>query len=613
MDKKKTYLIICSFEKEHGNGHLVRSCLLAQTLRLRLHDAFIFIPSLGTTKGRSLQDAIEIFSKCCNVPNNKSNKLEDILILDKEKTKSLNPSLIIFDNFQTDSTLFYFYKSLGITILGIDEGGAHRNDFDFLLDLLPVYSQVLPNSTHPEFLTMPKNRLANRFPFAEQDIKRKLKILICFGGEDSQGLGEACSTALSNEGLADITCPENIIENLREHLCEWDLLITHFGITAFEALYAGLSVVLVSPTLLHEKTALNAGFISAGLAEKGIAALPSLLFNKNKTHLDNNFIKKVSLQCRKISKKYNLDADVKTTLSEYIEEASAVVTEHCPVCGTSCTEGNTTPKVIERFEGRSYLLCPVCGMYFLNTTIAASIQYDSEEYFFSEYKKQYGKTYLEDFENLLRMAKRRFVYIKQLTDTTYNTKQKLLDIGCAYGAFLYASEAESFVPKGIDLSGSAVNYVCNKLNLKAEKYDFEKDNILLTDTYKVVTMWYVIEHFENLKFVLRKIWSVLQEGGVLAFSTPNAAGITARKGRKKFLENSPIDHKTILDPSKIKKLLQCFGFDVRKIVITGHHPERFPVIGKYLKNSNSQAYKIILRLSKILRLGDTFEVYALKV
>jgi hypothetical protein len=59
-----------------------------------------------------------------------------------------------------------------------------------------------------------------------------------------------------------------------------------------------------------------------------------------------------------------------------------------------------------------------------------------------------------------------------------------------------------------------------------------------------------------------------------------------------------------------KKALALAGFKVKKILVTGHHPQRFPVLGKFAKNKKSPVYWILLAISKIFGLGDSFEVYA---
>jgi hypothetical protein len=58
------------------------------------------------------------------------------------------------------------------------------------------------------------------------------------------------------------------------------------------------------------------------------------------------------------------------------------------------------------------------------------------------------------------------------------------------------------------------------------------------------------------------------------------------------------------------KALALSGFKVKKTVISGHHPERFPLLGKFAKSKKSPLYFPLLAISKFFGLGDTFEVYA---
>jgi hypothetical protein len=79
---------------------------------------------------------------------------------------------------------------------------------------------------------------------------------------------------------------------------------------------------------------------------------------------------------------------------------------------------------------------------------------------------------------------------------------------------------------------------------------------------------------------------------------------------KRFLERSPADHITIWSPAACKKALALSGFAMKKTVISGHHPERFPLFGKFAKTKKSPLYWALLAISKLAKLGDTFEAYA---
>jgi SAM-dependent methyltransferase len=250
------------------------------------------------------------------------------------------------------------------------------------------------------------------------------------------------------------------------------------------------------------------------------------------------------------------------------------------------------------------------------------IEYETD-YFFGFYKKQYGKTYLEDFPNLIRAGKERLRRIGAMLGPARGPEERrLLDIGCAYGPFLAAAREGGFLPVGIDPAPDAIRYVREELRIPAFQGffplspeelppDAEGRELLMNRSFSVVSLWYVIEHFENPRLVLEEISRLLKPGGVLAFSTPSFSGVSGRKSPRRFLEKSPPDHWTIWTPRRCSKLLAACGFRLKRIVVTGHHPERFPLAGRFLGNTRGPVYRFLYLLSRIFRLGDTFEVYGI--
>jgi 2-polyprenyl-3-methyl-5-hydroxy-6-metoxy-1,4-benzoquinol methylase len=483
-----------------------------------------------------------------------------------------------------------------------------------------------------------------------------LKVLVSFGQEDPASLGPAVAEVLAtkNTGTMDITllqgsknftteytekekkdiktpcspCPPwlNIllghsIPSLSEHLHEYDLIITHYGLTAFESLYAGVPIILVSPGAYHEKLARAAGFFSAGVGKGRATQLARLLLDKG--NIDHTFIDKLKIRCAALTARYGLDHPPRQSLGELINGFTPDVSRKCPVCGAALPG-----PVLARFTERSFRRCKQCGIISMNRLNPPPISYE-REYFFESYQKQYGLTYLEDFPNLTALGKRRLTIIKPLLpDNTANAP--LLDIGCAYGPFLAAAKEEGFSPHGIDPSEDAVRYVTEILKIPAmqgffpfprrtekcpENKNFtteytEKEEKDILKLLSVITLWYVIEHFRDCVPVLAEIRKLLKPGGVLAFATPSFLGVSGRFSLRRFLEHSPADHWTIWSPSTCKKVLKNAGFQVKKIVNSGHHPERFPLLGKCAKNRKSPLYWLLLVVSKIFSLGDTFEVYA---
>jgi len=611
-------LVVPACEHGRGGGHLVRSMTLVRELRALGREAWLYLSSSNT-------DAVL-----------ETAQFDRAWLLAENGLPEKSWQCIILDRFQTPAEELTHWQKIA-PVIGLDEGGKHRGCFDFLIDILPNCEKITPNIARPSLLPLPKNK-----PCAPARVETEpLKVLISFGLEDSAGLGPALAKTLVNHQNIEITLlkgklskkesyssfliPHSSLKeslpNLNEHLTDYDLIITHFGLTSFEALYAGVPVLLASPTAYHEKLAKKAGFWTLGIGKRNVEKKLSALLKKENFY--SSFLSDLKKHCAKLAIKFGLDREPQQSLAELVNTISPDVSRNCPVCGAALNGS-----VLARFPERSYLRCKCCGAISMNRINPTPIEY-GKEYFFEQYQKQYGKTYIEDFPNLIAMAKQRLAEIKKLgmRNEELGIKNKpqspvpspqspsLLDIGCAYGAFLAAAQEEGFSPQGIDPAEDAVRYVTQTLGIPATQGYFpcpHSSFLIPHSSFQIVTLWYVIEHFRDCVPALEEIRKQLKPGGVLAFATPSFTGVSGRGSLKRFLENSPQDHWTVWSPAVCRNALGKAGFKVKKIVSSGHHPERFPFFGKFAYNRNSLLYRLLMAVSKIFALGDTIEVYAVK-
>ena len=271
----------------------------------------------------------------------------------------------------------------------------------------------------------------------------------------------------------------------------------------------------------------------------------------------------------------------------------------CPNCS------NINENVLFRTEKWNMYKCKKCNIiYIKNFYFNENKEYD-ENYFLSEYKNKYGRTYEEDKENIINFAKERIYYIKK-----YIEKGKLLDFGSGLGFFADHAEQNGFDTLSIDKSKYAVDYISNTLNLKAFQSDY--DYLEKTDElFDVITSFFVIEHIKDFKKLLFLFKCHLKDNGVIALSTPNLNGISIKYNFFDYVKNHPEDHYEVFSPKILKAILKEFGFNKFKIVIKGIHPEKFIKSKKI--HENKIVKQLIYFIAKLFQLGDTFEIYARKI
>ena len=585
-----TILFVPSVKKGQGTGHLRRALSCAKEI-----GGFVYIPENAT-----LDETRDIVSEYL------ANGLLEYQIVHTFPEEN-EYSVIVADLFSMEKAEVQKFKKV-CPVIALDEGSTFAEELDYLIDIIPSLNlSRKPNVVETSFIEKPANKKNER----PQKIKRAL---ITLGGEDPANLTIPACRAFVNEvesltaivsdsdsstvdSISLLSENQNLrfvtpVHNLKEQLYEYDLVITHYGLTAFEALYAGCAVILLVTSKLHQDLAKKYGFVCLSLKDLTPLKAKKVLENKDSLY-----------------PKLFFETENKS-LSSFIKNLSHSKRYKCPICQTNEDEAD---KIVWRTEKRTFRKCKNCGITYIsfNTDLEKSYQ---EEYFNEQYKNQYGKTYLEDFENIKKSCTRRILEISFLSNK--NNRRTILDIGCAYGPFLKAASEKDWQVYGLDVSREAVKYVQNTLlfpTVCTKFPDFDSVKEFGLNKFDAITMWFVIEHFIDLKSVLTSVSSLLKEGGIFAFSTPCGTGVSATKNPKLFYEQSPSDHFTIWSEDNAKKILDSFGFKVVKVISTGHHPERFPALKDADEKTEKIKFKFYEKLSKIKKYGDTFEIYCKKV
>ena len=346
-------LVLALFARGRGAGHLIRGASLVRDLHAAGREAFLCIEG-----DRSVEEALHAAGEGLRGS-----------IIERAEIASRCWDFIVTDLFAVPEAEFERLRPLA-PIIGIDEGGAARPLFDFLFDLLPQSrSKCPPNMLSPAFNKLPVMRKKEPFAIyggaarrgsaarggcAAREVGGKLKVLIVFGMENSKDLTAPAKAAL--EGLdLELTAIEgfkDIIPNLRDRLFEFDLLITHFGLCAFESIYAGTPVALISPSAYHAELSKAAGFFHLGIGKRGVRRLRKAL----------PLLNKIAGTARAVAARYGLEKPQDESLGAFLSRLTISAPRLCPLCKAQ-TRGRLDGKshgvahighIIERFNDKTY-------------------------------------------------------------------------------------------------------------------------------------------------------------------------------------------------------------------------------------------------------------------
>ena len=507
-------------------------------------------------------------------------------------------NLIIVDRFSAERETIQDFLRHGCTV-GIDLGGGGRAYCDYLIDTLVRLDDAAVNVADSTLLDLPE---------ATQDVSRqKGTILVTFGGEDPAHLTESVAQLLSTAGFAagvtvvaptmrtlgrmpaglEVLPPQPTLEPL---LRRADRVITAFGMTAYEATASGAAVVTVAPTRYHDRLARKAGFRRAGVGRPNRGRL---LAGLGASCTDEQRLPNAP---RRSSARSG-----PRLLARLPAERSLPARRGCPA------HPESFGPAVWRDPEKSYFRCPRCGIVYLERFAPDEESYGAS-YFMEEYRAQYGRTYLEDFDHIAAMGTARLARARRVAPGELAT---VLDVGCAYGPFLCAAAREGLDACGVDVAQEAIAHV-RTLGIEAvcgSILDPDTVASLEREVFDLVTLWYVVEHFDRLDELLPRLSRLVRPGGVLAMSTPYGRGVSARRSPDQFYRSSPRDHFTIWDRPSARRILREYGFRVRRSVVTGHHPERYPLVRH---RGTGLTERVALGHSRLFGWGDTFEIYAVR-
>ncbi len=226
----------------------------------------------------------------------------------------------------------------------------------------------------------------------------------------------------------------------------------------------------------------------------------------------------------------------------------------CDLCGATRRSGQ---RLFTKY-GLPVVKCRQCGLMYVSPRLRQDILWQrySEDFFQNEYLPQHG-----DYDER-RNYDLHAPYLRELR-RYIPAGGRMFEFGAAIGLFLAAARLDGWEVVGNELSPFAAEYARTHFGIEVLPGNAEEIN-LPPGSFDAVVMWEMIEHVQSPQAVLRKAAELLQPGGVLALSTPNAGGVTYRLLKARWWIIAPKEHLFYFAPRTLMRSFRAHGFEVKK-------------------------------------------------
>lgn len=285
---------------------------------------------------------------------------------------------------------------------------------------------------------------------------------------------------------------------------------------------------------------------------------------------------------------------------------------NCFLCGSSTVRRKFLVK-----HTFSYYRCMACGAYALER-----IPDDLSVY--------YGKGYFTgdialdgyvDYEAEKRQSIHTFEKYLDIIAKVAPDAKTLFEVGCATGFFLNLARARGFDVEGSDVSEYGVEEA-KKKGLCVYKRTLQ-EQAKTGNNYDVVVLLDTLEHLIDPIGDIRAIHTLLNPGGFVAFTSPDAGSMWARVWGKRWHAFVPPQHIHLFSLNNITTVLNKQGFD---LISAEHYGKSFSLsyIFRLLKTWTGLTFlghlshfcnenPLLKKITIPLNVGDTMFVIAKKV
>ncbi len=239
-------------------------------------------------------------------------------------------------------------------------------------------------------------------------------------------------------------------------------------------------------------------------------------------------------------------------------KTQAPLVDPAPQFCAGCDHTETRPLLCAR--GGAYVQCSHCGLI-RTTPLPLEQDLEARAEYWSEHHHLKGDKLQRQFNPVLQ----ELAYGKVLRAIApYRQSGRLLEIGCAAGAFLDAARHAGWQTSGIELSKAAARYAREERDLDVHAGTVHTVDAFGAGEFDAVVMLDVIEHVFQPAKLLTALQALLRPGGALVVMTPNAKGLGARWLRQDWEAYIPDDHLWLFDRGTLESACTKAGYGLGK-------------------------------------------------
>lgn len=227
----------------------------------------------------------------------------------------------------------------------------------------------------------------------------------------------------------------------------------------------------------------------------------------------------------------------------------------CPVCGASAFVPalSARDQTVSR-EVFQLVDCTSCGNRITNPRPdqhSIGTYYNSPDYI----SHANSSESLQD--GLYQLARKYALHTKYTLIRNVRKSGRLLDIGCGTGEFLGYMRSRGYLTQGVEVDPGARRQAVKNHALDVIPY---MEAIPSQEQFQVVTMWHVLEHVSDPGRTLKKIYSLLSDGGFLVVAVPDRGSWDAAHYASDWAAYDVPRHLNHFRGADVQKLLHDHGF-----------------------------------------------------